>query len=48
MNPVPYYRADAEFSHLASGIGDNPVFVVQQNGKSPVGEDFFDLPFKGE
>ncbi len=48
MNPVANHGADAEFAHFASRISDNPVFVVQQDRKSAIGQDFFDLPFKGE
>lgn len=48
MNPVAHHGADAKFAHLAGSIGDNPMFVVQQDRKSAVGKNLFDLPFNCE
>src|SRR5690606_32243138 len=48
MDPIAHHRADAEPAHLASGIGNDPVPVVEHDAETAVGHDLVDLAFEGE
>lgn len=48
MHSITYDRTDAEFAHLARSVGDEPMAVVQQNAKAPVGQNFVYLAFQAE
>src|SRR5688500_5603158 len=48
MDPVADHRADAEAPHLAGGVGDDPVIVVEPDAEAAVGEDLVDQPLDGE
>ena len=44
MDPVADNRLDAEAAHLAGGIGDDPVLVVEHHAEAAVGENLVDTP----
>ena len=45
MNAVTDDRTDAELAHLAGGVGNDPVIIVEQYSEAPIGEDFLDAAF---
>jgi hypothetical protein len=48
MDPVADHRTDAETPHLAGGVGDDPVIVVERHSETAIGENLVDQPFDGE
>ena len=47
MDAIAHHRPDAEFPHLAGGVGDDLVIVFQHDAEAPVRKDFRDLAFEG-
>src|SRR5690606_20876131 len=39
--------ADSELAHLASGIGDDPVLIVEHDAKASIGHDLVDIALEG-
>ena len=45
MHAVADDRANAKFAHLAGGVSDDLVLVVEQDGEASIGKNFLDDAF---
>lgn len=45
MHAIADDRADAKFAHLSGSVRNDPVFIVEHDGKTPIGKDFLDEAF---
>ena len=45
-HPVSHYGAYLEATHLACRVGDDPMVIIQANGKTSLGQYLLDLASK--
>ena len=47
MDAITHNGSDAETPHLAGGIGDNLMVILQTDAEAPVWKNFGDQAFEG-